>query len=116
MEKETRTSTAKLGVEAAFNLSWELLDDNSQHLGKLLSIFAPAPIPWELAEQVEQEYYQIYPERGEFDVDVLESARAKLIRFHLFQSIDLYTYRLHSLIREFFRSKLEGEEYVADFS
>lgn len=116
VEKETRTSTAKLGVEAAFNLTWELLDDNSQHLGKLLSIFAPAPIPWELAEQVEQEYYQMYPERGEFDVDELEAARTKLIRFHLFQNIDLYTYRLHSLIREFFRGKLEGEEYVADFS
>jgi hypothetical protein len=116
VEQETLTSTAKLGVEAAFNLSWELLEEGSQHLGKLLSLFAPAPIPWELVEQIEQEYYQMNPERGEFELEELEAARAKLIRFHLFQNIDLRTYRLHSLIREFFRGKLEGEEYVTDVS
>jgi len=116
VEEETRTSTAKLGVEAAFNLSWELLEEGSQHLGKLLSLFAPAPIPWEYVERVKQEYCQMYPVHGEFDPDELEAARAKLIRFHLFQNIDLYTYRLHSLIREFFRGKLEGEQYVADLS
>jgi hypothetical protein len=32
IEEETRTSTAKLGVESAFNLSWDLLDELSQHL------------------------------------------------------------------------------------
>jgi hypothetical protein len=116
VEKETRTSTAKLGVESAFNLSWDLLDELSQHLGKLLSLFANAPIPWELAERVEQKYYLTYPEKGEFDLDELELARAKLLRFHLCQNIDLQTYRLHSLIREFFRGKLEGEEDVTNIS
>lgn len=108
VEEVTLTSTAKLGVEAAFDLSWELLDQNSQHLGKLLSLFAPAPIPWELAVKVEKQYLTMYPENGEFDIDEIEAARAKLLRFHLFQSIDRETYRLHSLIREFFKGKLEG--------
>ncbi|CCH93337.1 hypothetical protein MICCA_2960002 [Microcystis aeruginosa PCC 9432] len=43
-------------------------------------------------------------------------ARAKLLRFHLCQNIDLQTYRLHSLIREFFRGKLEGEDDVTNIS
>jgi hypothetical protein len=116
IEEETRTSTAKLGVESAFNLSWDLLDELSQHLGKLLSLFANAPIPWELAERVEKKYYLMYPEKGEFDLDELELARAKLLRFHLCQNIDPQTYRLHSLIREFFRGKLEGEDDVTIIS
>lgn len=44
-KKATLTSTAKRGAEAAFELSWKELDENSQHLGKLLSLLAHAPIP-----------------------------------------------------------------------
>ena len=79
-------------------------------------MLANAPIPCELAERVEQKYYLTYPEKGEFDLDELELARAKLLRFHLCQNIDLQTYRLHSLIREFFRGKLEGEDDVKNIS
>ena len=109
----TWTLTAQRGVEAAFDLSWEVLNDQSQHLGKLLSLFAPAPIPWELVAQAKQTHCEMYPAQGKFDPEELEDARAELIRFHLLQNLDLQTYRLHSLIREFFRGKLEGEEYAA---
>lgn len=112
-EQDTWTLTAKRGVKAAFELSWEVLDDKSQHLGKLLSLFALAPIPWELAEQVKQKHCEMFPENGEFVVEEFRKARTKLLKFHLLQVTGQDAYQLHSLIREFFRNKLEGEADVA---
>lgn len=109
------TSTARRGAEAAFDLSWEELDRNSQHLGKLLSLFAPAPIPWRLAESVEQTYCENSEGSLEFNVELFENARTRLLDLHLLQLSEkqLQIYRLHSLIREFFRSKLEDERDIA---
>ncbi len=110
-DEATATSTARRGAEAAFELSWEELNTPGQHLGKLLSLFAPAPIPWYLAESVEQKYCENSEGSQEFDVEVFENARARLLDLHLLQLSQQQEkiYRLHSLIREFFRSKLEGE-------
>jgi NB-ARC domain len=110
-DKEINTSTGKRGAEAAFELSWDELDSNSQHLGKLLSLFAAAPIPWHLAEAVERKYCEDLDAGKEFELEEIEEARAKLIKLHLLQLSQQQEqiYRLHSLIREFFRSKLEGE-------
>jgi NB-ARC domain len=107
------TATGKRGAEAAFELSWDELDDLSQHLGKLLSLFAAAPIPWHLAESVERKYLEDSDDHQEFDVEVIEEARAKLIELHLVQLSQQQEqiYRLHSLIREFFRSKLDESRY-----
>ncbi|MBW4558636.1 MAG: hypothetical protein KME59_22445 [Trichormus sp. ATA11-4-KO1] len=110
-DEGTWVMTAERGVEAAFELSWEVLDYNSQHLAKLLSLFALAPIPWELVEQVKQQHYEMYPENGVFNSEELREAKRKLLRLHLVQQESRTTYLLHSLIREFFRSKLEGTEY-----
>jgi hypothetical protein len=114
-DEATATSTARRGAEAAFELSWDELEENSQHLGKLLSLFAPAPIPWYLAESVEQKYCENSDESKEFDVEEFEQARTKLLDLHLVQLSQQkeQIYRLHSLIREFFRGKLEGEADVA---
>jgi uncharacterized protein YbaP (TraB family) len=112
----TSTSTARRGAEAAFELSWDELDEYSQHLGRLLSLFAPAPIPWYLAEAVEQKYCESYEGSEEYDVDAFERSRSKLQNLHLLQlsQQEEQIYRLHSLIREFFRGKLEGETDVTD--
>jgi hypothetical protein len=112
-EQDTWTLTAKRGVKAAFELSWEVLDEKSQHLGKLLSLFALAPIPWELAEQVKQKHCEMFPENGEFVAEEFRKARIQLLKFHLLQVAGQDAYQLHSLIREFFRNKLEGEADVA---
>ncbi|NET55518.1 MAG: hypothetical protein F6K47_04795 [Symploca sp. SIO2E6] len=45
LEKHSSDMTAKRGVAAAFELSWQELDESAQELGCLLSIFALAPIP-----------------------------------------------------------------------
>ena len=109
-DEATWTITAERGVEAAFELSWEVLDHSTQQLGKLLSLFALAPIEWNLVEQVKQQHCEMYLENGAFDAENLREARRKLLRLHLLQRENHKTYLLHSLIREFFRSKLEGKE------
>ncbi len=99
------TMTAKLGVADAFELSWERLDENAQFLGCLLSLFASADIPWDLVKQAYTN--MILPKDGEIDLDILEEARADLVRFNLLQRTGEKTYQLHQLIREFLRDKRE---------
>ncbi len=88
----TWTLNIKRGVEAAFELSWEELDEPAQHLGCLL-LFALAPIPWLLVESAAPEQ----------DSKELEEARVKLENLHLLQGENHY--QLHQLIREFLRTK-----------
>jgi tetratricopeptide (TPR) repeat protein len=89
------TLNIRRGVAAAFELSWEELSEEAQQLGCLLSLFALAPIPWDLVESVKT---------GQ-DAEVLEDARVELESLHLLQGEN--TYDLHQLIREFFQNKLE---------
>ena len=98
------TLNVKRGVAAAFELSWEELTDRARHLGRLLSLFALAPIPWDLVESVET---------GR-DPEDLEDARVELESLHLLQGEE--TYRLHQLIREFFQAKLEQSDPANDLT
>jgi tetratricopeptide (TPR) repeat protein len=104
--------TARLGVADAFELSWERLEENAQQLGCLLSLFASADIPWDLVKQA----YSNMPssEDEEIDLDIVEEARADLVRFNLLQRAGEGTYRLHQLIREFLREKREQSAQVND--
>ncbi len=97
-EKEEQDMTAKLGVKAAFELSWEILNDEAKQLGCLLSLFAPTPIPWHLVEQAAPAQ----------DSEDLEDIRDEsLVNLHLLMHTGKGTYRLHLLIREFFQTKLK---------
>jgi tetratricopeptide (TPR) repeat protein len=89
----TWTLNVKHGVAAAFELSWEELNDDAKQLGCVLSLFALAPIPWPLVERAVSEQ----------DAEELENARVELRNLHLLQGED--TYELHQLIREFFKNK-----------
>ena len=87
------TKDIELGVKAAFELSWENLSESAQQLGCLLSLFALAPIPWQLVENSSTEE----------DKEQLETTRIELETLHLLQTED--NYQLHQLIQEFFREK-----------
>jgi hypothetical protein len=56
--KSEADMTAQGGVLAAFELSWQELEDNDKQLGCFLSLFAAAPIPWKLVEQCLLEEYE----------------------------------------------------------
>jgi len=63
---------------------------------------------------VKQKHCEMFPENGEFAPEEFRKARTQLLKFHLLQGARKDAYQLHSLIREFFRNKLEGEEDVKD--
>ena len=90
--------TARLGVEAAFELSWQELDEVEKELGCLLSLFALAPIPWFWVEQC----------LSNRDAEVLEDARdCALLNLSLLERSSQGSYQLHQLIQEFLRGKLD---------
>jgi hypothetical protein len=106
-EDENWSLTAQRGVAAAFDLSWAKLKDDPRRLGRLLSLFALAPIPWELVESAEQYRCDLFPENGVFNPENLSKARRELVGLHLLKRLDQGIYLLHALIRKFFQQKLE---------
>jgi tetratricopeptide (TPR) repeat protein len=97
MKKPDDDMTAKLGVKAAFELTWQELSGEAQQLAGLLGLFAPAAIPWPLVEQC-------LPEK---DAEELEELRDEsLLNWHLLDRVEAKTYKLHPLIREFCQMKL----------
>ncbi len=90
--------TARLGVAAAFELTWSILSEEVKELGCWLSLFAPAPFEWCLVEACLKEW----------DEEDLEKARNdSLLTWHLLQLTAIHQYVLHPLIRQFFQTKLE---------
>ncbi|WP_414563424.1 MULTISPECIES: tetratricopeptide repeat protein [unclassified Anabaena] len=97
--------TAQRGIKAAFELSWQELAEEDKQLGYLLSLFASAPIPWNLVKQC----------LSEKDEDELEEIRDdKLVNLHLLQRKGEEIYQLHPLLREFFQYKLTGLEQAEE--
>jgi tetratricopeptide (TPR) repeat protein len=91
--------TAQGGVRAAFELSWHELDMEAQAVAQLLSLCAPAAVPWELATQVMQQV------KGE--TYRIRSARRQLDNLNLVQPVEGVAegVKLHPLIREFLQEK-----------
>jgi tetratricopeptide (TPR) repeat protein len=97
LQQRSEDMTARLGVAAAFELSWQELDELAQGLACLLSLFALAPIPWSLVEQS-------LPNQ---DSESLEDARDEgLLNLSLLERRGQGSYQLHQLIREFLKIKL----------
>ena len=94
----TRTLNIKRGVAAAFDLSWEELSQNAQKLGCFLSLFALAPIPWDLVKNISID----------LDEEEFEDAKIQLSDLHLVQNKNPYL--LHQLIRDFFKIKLNSNK------
>ncbi len=93
--------TASLGVTAAFELSWQDLDQDSRQLAALLSLFALAEIPWQLVEAC-------LPEQDAEDLEDLRDD--KLLGASLLERTGQGRYQLHQLLREFFRAKIGEAE------
>lgn len=85
----TWTIDIRRGVKAAFELSWDRLSKNARELGCLLSLFALAPIPWSLVEDIKHDLY----------IEELENARIELNDLHLVKDNEFC--QLHQLIRNF---------------
>ncbi|NEO54594.1 MAG: tetratricopeptide repeat protein [Okeania sp. SIO3B5] len=109
LQKRSGEMTAKRGVKAALELSWQELDERARYLGCFLSMFALAPIRWSLVEQClsggetqEEEFISAWE-------DVREDS---LLDLNLIQQTAEETYQLHQLVRRYFLDKLEKMEEV----
>jgi len=90
-------STAQRGVLDAFELSWLELDEMTQRVAALLSLFAPNIFAWEWVESAS--------ELLNWSSADVETANEQLYGFHLIQWVEDFV-RIHTLIREFLRVKL----------
>jgi hypothetical protein len=89
--------TGTRGIQAAFDLSWSLLDKNARRLCYTLSLFSKAPIPIELLVKCSL-----------LDSTDIENILDKqLVAGSLVHSYGSSLYRLHSLVREIFAEKLK---------
>uniref|UniRef100_A0A8J7D494 Tetratricopeptide repeat protein n=1 Tax=Desmonostoc muscorum LEGE 12446 TaxID=1828758 RepID=A0A8J7D494_DESMC len=104
--KSEADMTAQRGVLAAFELSWQELEDDDKQLGCLLSLFAAAPIPWKLVEQC-------LPDEDAQDLEDIRDD--SLLNLHLLQRKGEGVYQLHPLLREFFQYQCTGLEQVEEF-
>jgi tetratricopeptide (TPR) repeat protein len=95
---------AHRGVEAAIQLSWDDISTGSQRVAMLLGLFAPVEILWELVAWIGA--------NAEITEAELNEARGQLDSLHLIQPIDeeCNFYKIHTLVREFFRAKLLKSE------
>ncbi|MFO0148680.1 MAG: tetratricopeptide repeat protein [Microcystis sp.] len=111
LQNASADMTAQRGVEAAFEVSWEALNQPARDLGCFLSLFALAPIPWRL---VIERCLSAEDEEGLEDI-----REEQLLNLHLLQAVEGEVYQFHPLVRQFFQAKLalreDGDELKRSF-
>ncbi|MCX5959108.1 MAG: tetratricopeptide repeat protein [Cyanobacteria bacterium] len=99
---------AKLGVVKALLISWEPLTDPAKSLLLLLSVMAPAVVPWELVEACR------LPELEVEEGSAFGDQQAELLRAQFLERSGPGLYQLHPLVRQFLRLQSQGQlELVA---
>lgn len=98
--------TAQRGVKAAFEISWQELDQTVADVARLLSLLAPDDIPWKLVATITE---QLGWEKRQ-----LRKARRELLNLHLIKRVSEGIYRLHPLIREFLKLKITESRKADD--
>jgi len=86
---------ARLGVVESLLISWAPLSAPAQELAVLLSLMAPAVIPWELVERCRKDDQELVEGQAFGD------AQAALLRAQLLERVGPDQYQLHPLVRQF---------------
>jgi len=132
LNEDQSAMTAERGVAAAFEMSWERLNETASQLGCLLSLFALADVPWDLVKLV---YVHLSSIQGSSatDASMLEEAKTDLTRLNLLKRVGKGIYRvekigssiqflpasegvyqLHPLIHQFFKEKQESTLFFSE--
>jgi len=101
-EQQADSTNPTTGLPATLELSWHSLDDFTQQIAMLLSLFAPTPIPQAMLEQVAE----VALDTG-IDREAIAPACDSLIQRFLLQRIDATTYQLHTPIWAYLQTKLK---------
>ena len=100
---------AQKGVRAVFALTWSKLDPNAQQLGKLLSLFSPKQIHWDLVIFVAAEFLSQEEEKQlTWSIEEINEAKKQLYQRNIIQlaNEEAGFYQIHSLVRWFLQEKL----------
>ncbi|MGK7949145.1 MAG: tetratricopeptide repeat protein [Xenococcaceae cyanobacterium] len=119
LQQQATLISSQLGVKAAFNLTWERLNPLAQQLGRLLSLFSPQSILWDLVVWVatgdeeeatgEEDEEQKQEENPlNWSAQELNEARKQLYERNLLQKVEETEgyYKIHSLVKWFLQSQL----------
>lgn len=112
-KRQADVTAAHESAAAAFELSWEQLTESEESMAYFFSLFALAPIPWELVEKQFLKGNETNIEDLREDLEDLRDVG--LVGHSLLQRVGKKTYQLHQLIREFFQAKLEQSERVNEY-
>lgn len=103
--------TAERGLEAAFDLTWIKLSENTRILALFLGRFPTTEIHWEHVEGVKEIQAELNPELGEYDQDELRRERDELSTYSLVKANLEGLYCLHPMTRQYFRYRITDKEY-----
>jgi tetratricopeptide (TPR) repeat protein len=98
--------TAQHSVRAAFELSWQEIDIPTSDVARLLGLFAPDVIPWDLVESTIQLL--------NWSEQTINNARKQLYKRNFIQQAGKGYYKVHPLIRAFLQIKLADAESAND--
>jgi hypothetical protein len=101
---------AQRGVVEALLISWEPLSEAAKSLALLLSVMAPAVIPWELVEACR------LPDQELVEGSVFGNQQAELLRTRFLEHSGPSLYELHPLVRHFFYLQSDEQPDVKDHS
>ncbi len=105
--RETINQT-QLGIKAAFNLTWETLDTQTQYLGAFLSLFSPQLILWDLVVEVIELEVENEEKQLIWTEEELTNSKKRLYQVNFLQidqeSPEAYT--IHNLVRLFLQEQL----------
>ncbi len=93
---------ARQGVIESLLISWAPLTDGAKKLAILLSLMAPALLPWDLVESCQQDEHKLIED------SVFGDAQAELLNAQLLERAGPGLYQLHPLVRSFMSLQAVG--------
>jgi tetratricopeptide (TPR) repeat protein len=108
LQKRETIDQTQLGIRAAFNLTWETLDTQTQYLGAFLSLFSPQFILWDLVVWVIEFELKNEEKQLIWTKEELTTSKKRLYQVNFLQtgqeSPEAYT--IHNLVRLFLQEQL----------
>jgi tetratricopeptide (TPR) repeat protein len=106
--------TAKRGLSAAFDLTWERLDESAKEVALFIGRCAFCPIPWSLIEIMKKNKEQEWFQNESLELELLRASRNKLMAHSLLKirGGNSFTYLIHTLTRLYFRSKTDSPKDI----
>ncbi|MBO1068890.1 MAG: tetratricopeptide repeat protein [Dolichospermum sp. DEX189] len=108
LQKRETINQNQLEIKAAFNLTWETLDTQTQYLGAFLSLFSPQLIFWDLVVKVIEFKVENEEKQLIWTKEELTTSKKRLYQVNFLQTEQELpeAYTIHNLVRLFLQEQL----------